>query len=106
MDLPTIADELLTDARAHSAGRATRGLAGGRGDRLRQLALALVDGAELSEHENPGEATLLVWSGRVTLSCEGIDTVLDEGSFATIPRARHALRAETDAVVVLSLVSA
>ena len=61
--LPEVSTTLLDEARAHSARRAARTLCGGTGHALRQTAIALLAGSTLSDHENPGEATLQVLGG-------------------------------------------
>ena len=66
--LPEVTTTLLDEARAHSAHRAARTLCGGTGHVLRQTAIALLAGSTLSDHENPGEATLQVLVGK-EMSC-------------------------------------
>jgi len=61
--------ELPQRARAGS-GRAADTVFGGHEQSLRQTVIAFTEGAALSEHESPGEATLLVLSGRVRLTAD------------------------------------
>jgi quercetin dioxygenase-like cupin family protein len=105
VNLTRLADELLDKARAASSGRAADTVQGGTGHALRQTVLALVAGAELGEHESPGEASLQVLHGEVMLSGdEGQAEALSAGQLTVIPANRHSLRAETDAVVLLTVV--
>ena len=58
---------------------------------LRQTLIALTAGTSLSEHENPGEATVQVLSGRVRLLAGGDSWDGREGDLIVIPAARHSL---------------
>ncbi|WP_028652543.1 cupin domain-containing protein [Nocardioides halotolerans] len=96
-------EEQLDKARAASSGRAAVTVHGGHEHDLRQTLIALAEGRSLGEHESPGEATLLVMSGRVRLSA-GDDTWEGaEGDHVVIPPHRHDLAALTDAVVLLTV---
>jgi quercetin dioxygenase-like cupin family protein len=101
-ELPEVTTTLLDEARAHSAHRAARTLCGGTGHVLRQTAIALLAGSTLSDHENPGEATLQVLDGRVRLSWSDGAVDLRTGGHVVIPQERHGLLALTDAVVLLT----
>ncbi|MEV8511484.1 cupin domain-containing protein [Dactylosporangium sp. NPDC051484] len=95
--------EHLERAAASSAGRSAETLFGGHEHALRQTLIALRAGATLAEHENPGEATLLVLRGRVRLhsgetSWEGI-----AGDLLIVPSARHSLEAIEDAAALLTV---
>jgi len=70
---------------------------------LRQTLIALVAGRSMSEHENPGEATLFVLRGRVRLIAD--DDVWDgrSGDMIVIPDCRHSLEAAEDSVVLLTV---
>jgi quercetin dioxygenase-like cupin family protein len=99
-----LARELLEQARRVPAGRASRTLVGGHEQAMRQTVVALLDGQELAEHDNPGQATLLVLRGRVVLHA-GTDTWDGRvGDLIEIPPARHSVAATEDAVVLLSAV--
>ena len=102
-DLTELAPVLLDEARAASDGRASRKLTGGAGQPLHQLLLALDGGRELSEHSNPGQATLQVLQGVVTLRASGEVTV-GAGRLATIPDEPHSVHAVEPSVVLLTLV--
>lgn len=99
-----LADELLAKAHESSAGRAAKGLRTGQDVTLRHTMLALTAGSSLSEHENPGEATLLVYRGRVVLDAGDDQWELGEFDYLEIPPRRHGVRAVSDSVVLLTTV--
>lgn len=100
--LPEVGADLLAEARSSSAHRAARTLCGGSGHALRQTAIALADGASLSDHESPGEATLQVLEGRVRLSWPDGSVDVEAGGYVVIPPQRHGVLALSDAVVLLT----
>ena len=102
VDLHALARELLQQAAAGSAGRAARTLPHPV-DGLRQTVIALTAGAATDDHESPGAASLMVIRGRVSLLAG--DDVLEVGahSVVPVPDRRHALRAEEQSVVLLSV---
>ncbi len=100
--LPEVSATLLDEARAQPAHRAALTVCGGSGHTLRQTVIALLAESSLSDHENPGEATLQVLVGRVRLSWGGGAVDLDVGEHVVIPQERHGLLALTDAVVLLT----
>lgn len=101
-DLDQLAEEHLRTAQADPHGRSAHTLVGGQGRALRHLLLALRAGEALADHEAPGEATLQVLRGRVTLGAASGSCALRAGQLVVIPAERHNLRAEEDAVVVLT----
>ncbi|SDS17809.1 cupin domain-containing protein [Agrococcus carbonis] len=101
--LTPTADELLAAAREASSGRAARSIRSGRDARLRQTLMALTRGRGLDDHVAPGEATLQVVVGSVRLRWEEQALDLDAGDWVELPDAVHALDAETDAVVLLTV---
>ena len=100
--LPDVIAALLDEARSSAAHRAARTLHGGTGHALRQTVIALLSAAALSDHENPGEATLQVLLGTVRLTWSDGSLDLDAGGHVVIPQERHGLLALTDAVVLLT----
>jgi quercetin dioxygenase-like cupin family protein len=100
-----LAEDLLGQARAAHSGRAAHTVFGGTGHLLRQTAIALLGGRELSEHNSPGEATLHVLQGRVRLTSPSGSIEAAAGDYVVIPPERHALSALDDAVVLLSVVA-
>lgn len=103
-DLDQLADEHLATARDSTHGRSAHTIVGGQGNALRHLLLALRAGEGLAEHESPGEATLQVLRGRVTLGTETAtgSCELRAGHLVEIPDERHDLQALEDSVVVLT----
>lgn len=104
--LDAIAREQLAKALSAPAGRAAETVCGGSECALRQTVVALKEGTELAEHENPGEATLQVLQGRVRLIAPETSWELRQGDLLIVPNARHSLLALTDAAVVLTVVKA
>jgi quercetin dioxygenase-like cupin family protein len=102
--IEALARQQLTAARQSPASRAATTVVGGHEHALRQTVLALAGGATLAEHDNPGEATLFVLSGRVTLVADGETWDGRAGDLLVIPPARHELRAEEDSTVLLTAV--
>ena len=81
-------------------------MVGGHEQALRQTILALTAGATLAEHDNPGEATLYVISGRITLAADGDSWQARTGDMLVIPSARHTVRAEEDSTLLLTAIPA
>ena len=100
--LTDLIDELLAETPA--GGRAARTVHGGREHALRQTLMVLREGAELGEHDSPGEATLQVLRGSVRLSAGADSWVGSAGDHVTIPSARHSLASLEDSAVLLSVV--
>ncbi|MEH0986381.1 cupin domain-containing protein [Micromonospora sp. CPCC 205556] len=69
----------------------------------RQTIIALRRGVELSEHENPGQATVLVLRGRVELVGSAASWTGRQGDLILVPPERHRLVAHEDTVVLLTV---
>lgn len=102
--IEALAKRQLDAARQAPSSRAATTVFGGHEHALRQSVLALLANASLAEHENPGEATLYVLSGRVTLATDGAAWEARTGDMLVIPSARHTLRAEEDSMLLLTAV--
>jgi quercetin dioxygenase-like cupin family protein len=76
---------------------------GGHEHVLRQTLIALTANSSLSEHENPGEATVQVIIGRIRLDAQGHHWEGRPGDLLFMPPARHSLLAIEDAVVLLTV---
>jgi quercetin dioxygenase-like cupin family protein len=104
LSLDAVAREQLASARNASAARSASTVVGGHEHMMRQTVIALCSGATLDEHENPGEATVQVLSGRVELTAGTEHWHGRRGDLLIVPDARHALRALEDSVVLLTAV--
>lgn len=102
--LDAVAREQLEAARRTDARRASATVVGGHERVMRQTLVALVAGAELAEHENPGEASLYVVHGRVRLDADGDSWEARTGDLVEIPPKRHSLIALEDSAVLLTAV--
>ena len=105
LSLQALAREQMTSAGTASSGRSARTVYGGHEHVLRQTVIALTAGSSLSEHDNPGDATILVLSGRVRLTAGDDSWEGREGDLLLIPSARHSMLAVDDATVLLSAAS-
>jgi quercetin dioxygenase-like cupin family protein len=103
MSLQALARVQQQRAAAASSGRSARTVWGGHEHVLRQTLIALTANTAMSEHENPGEATLQVMIGRVRLDAEGNQWEGRQGDLLLIPPSRHSLLALEDAVVLLTV---
>ena len=88
---------------AASSGRSAHTIYGGREHVLRQTLIALSAGSNLDEHESPGEATLQVLHGSVTLVAGEDRWDCSPGDLMTIPDSRHSLQAAEDSAVLLTV---
>ena len=103
LSLDAVARVQSDAARRSDSGRAAETVYGGHEKTLRQTVISLTAGTSLSEHENPGEATLQVISGRVRVlgpeaSWEGRD-----GDLIVVPQGRHSVEALVDSSVLLTV---
>jgi quercetin dioxygenase-like cupin family protein len=102
--LDALAREQLKLATDANGGRTAHTVYGGHEKTLRQTLIAMVSGAELSEHANPGEATVLVLLGRVRLcAVDGPAWEGSRGDLIIVPDARHRLEALEDSAVLLTV---
>jgi quercetin dioxygenase-like cupin family protein len=103
LSLDTLAREQMKAATAAPAGRSARTVYGGHEHVLRQTLMALTAGSSMSEHENPGEATVHVLRGRVRLVADAAEWEGRDGDLLIVPQARHTLHALEDAAVLLTV---
>jgi quercetin dioxygenase-like cupin family protein len=101
--LEATARELMDRAHSGDAGRAAATVIGGHEKVLRQTAIAMVEGVTLSDHENPGEASVHILAGRIRLSTDGNSWEGRRGDLLLIPDSSHNLRALEDSVVLLTV---
>jgi len=102
--LDAIAREQARRAHNGTSGRSARTVLGGHENRLRQTVIALITGAELAEHESPGEASVLVLHGRVRLRSGDTSWEGRRGDLIVVPDAPHSLAALEDSSVLLTVV--
>jgi quercetin dioxygenase-like cupin family protein len=102
--LPAMVRHELAQARAASSGRSAATIFGGHEHRLRQTVIALRAGEALSEHPNPGEATVQVLQGRVLMRSGDMSWNGSVGDLLIVPDGMHALDAVEDSVVLLTVV--
>lgn len=105
ISLSQLADRQLEAARSARAGRSAHTVHGGHDHLLRQTLMALVGGTDMAEHNSPGQATLQVLRGRVRVSTAGETWSGGPGDLLVIPRERHGLHADEDAVVLLTVLA-
>ncbi|MYS44206.1 LuxR family transcriptional regulator [Streptomyces sp. SID5998] len=103
ISLDARAREHLERAAAASTGRSAETVYGGHEHVLRQTLITLRAGTSLTEHENPGEATVLVLRGRVRLLSGEDSWDGRAGDLLVVPEARHSLEAVDDAAALLTV---
>jgi quercetin dioxygenase-like cupin family protein len=103
LSLDALSREHLEKAAATASGRSASTVYGGHEHLLRQTLIALTSGTSLSEHENPGEATVHVLSGRVHLVAGDDSWEGRKGDLLIVPPARHSLEALENAVILLTV---
>jgi quercetin dioxygenase-like cupin family protein len=101
--LDSIAREQAKRAAAAPAGRSAETVYGGHEHTLRQTVLAMTAGTSLTEHENPGEATVQVLRGRVRLTAGDASWEGRSGDLLVVPGTRHALHAVEDSAILLTV---
>ena len=103
LSLTAMARELLNTAKSGTSGRSAKTVYGGHERVLRQTVIALTEGSMLDEHDNPGEATLQVLSGRLVLAGPEAQWEGSAGDHLVVPMARHSVKALTDATFLLTV---
>ena len=101
--LTALARELMVSARSKSSGRSARTVYGGHERVLRQTVVALTQGSSLDEHDNPGEATVQVLTGRLVLKAGDVSWEGSPGDHLVVPRVRHSVDALEDCAFLLTV---
>lgn len=104
LSLIATAREQTRKAVIATSGRAAATVYGGHDRSLRQTVIALSSGSSLAEHENPGEATVHVLTGRVRLDGARTSWEGSPGDLLVVPQERHSLTALQDSSVLLTVV--
>jgi quercetin dioxygenase-like cupin family protein len=84
-------------------GHAADTVFGGHEKVLRQTVVGMIAGSRLAEHENPGEATVLVLHGRVRLSAADLSWDAARGDLLIVPESRHSVEALEDSALLLTV---
>jgi quercetin dioxygenase-like cupin family protein len=95
--------EHLKRAAASTTGRSAATVYSGHENVLRQTLVAMTSGTALAEHQNPGEASVLVLRGRVRLSSGSTTREGRAGDLLAVPPASHSLEALEDAAILLTI---
>jgi quercetin dioxygenase-like cupin family protein len=103
VSLDALAREQLEAARRGTAGRAAHTAFGGHEHVMRQTVIALLRGRTLSEHVNPGEASVYVLRGRVRLAAGDASWEGRQGDLIVVPQSPHSLEALEDSAVLLTV---
>lgn len=103
LSLTALARQQLKLAAGTSSGRSSQTVYGGHQRSLRQTVMALTAGQKMAEHDSPGEATLLVLSGRLTLNSGEDSWKGSAGDLLVIPAARHSIEALEDVAFMLTV---
>lgn len=102
-DLQAISDELLAAARTGSSGRASRTVFGQAHQVMHQTLIALCAGEGLSEHANPGQATVQVLRGSLALQSASEVREGTAGTLLAVPEQDHSVSALEDTVLLLTV---
>lgn len=98
----TLAQSQLRNARTNGSGRSAATVY--KGPRLSHTVVALTAGEELSEHENPGEATVQVLLGRIEVLAGNDTWECRSGNLIVVPQTLHSVRAIDDSAFLLTAV--
>lgn len=101
--LTALARQQLKLAAAATSGRSSQTVYGGHQRSLRQTVVALTAGNSLAEHDSPGEATLLVLNGKLSLICGENSWKGSTGDFLAVPAERHSVEALEDVAFLLTV---
>ncbi len=105
ISLTKLAEQQLQAARAGRAGRSAHTVHGGHDHMLRPKQIAFTGGSEQAEHNSPRQSTQQVLQGQVRVTA-GDDTWSGgPGDLLVLPLERHGLHADSDAVVLLTVLA-
>jgi quercetin dioxygenase-like cupin family protein len=104
LHLALLADSLLAQAAESPQGRAAQKIDLDH-QQLRMTAIGFIEGGELPDHKNPGEAVLQVVRGRIRLTDVTRSIEVPEGTLARIPNGVHSVTALEPSVIVLTAIT-
>ncbi|MEO5780553.1 MULTISPECIES: cupin domain-containing protein [Arthrobacter] len=103
ISIEALARQQLEAARTAGSGRAADTVFGGHEKVLRQTVMAFAAGTQLSEHQNPGEATVYVLRGCVRLHAGADSWQGKAGDLLIVPEGLHSLEAEEDSAILMTV---
>lgn len=103
ISIDALARQQVTAALAAGSGRAADTVYGGHEKVLRQTVMAFKAGTQLSEHQNPGEATVYVIRGCVRLQADEESWQGKAGDLLIVPDGLHSLMAEEDSAILMTV---
>lgn len=103
ISLDALARQQIAAAVAAPSGRAADTAFGGHEKILRQTVMAFRAGTRLSEHQNPGEATVFVLRGSVRLWAGEESWEGKSGDLLIVPDGLHSLEADEDSAVLMTV---
>ena len=103
ISLDALARQQLAAAVAAPSGRAADTAFGGHEKTLRQTVMAFRAGTQLSEHRNPGEATVFVLRGCVRMRSGEESWQGKAGDLLIVPDGLHSLEAEEDSAILMTV---
>ncbi|KAA0023741.1 cupin domain-containing protein [Antrihabitans cavernicola] len=101
--LTAVARQQLKLASSATSGRSSQTIYGGHSRSLRQTVVGLSAGQSLSEHDNYGESTLLILSGKLQLVSGENKWKGSTGDLLVVPNARHSVEALEDVAFLLTV---
>jgi quercetin dioxygenase-like cupin family protein len=101
--LTAVARQQLKLAGSASSGRSSQTIYGGHSRSLRHTVVGLSAGQSLAEHDNNGEATLLVLNGKLQLVSGSNTWKGSAGDMLVVPHARHSVEALEDVAFLLTV---
>jgi quercetin dioxygenase-like cupin family protein len=103
ISIDALARQQIAAALAAGSGRAADTVFGGHEKVLRQTVMAFRAGTQLSEHQNPGEATVFVIRGCVRLRAGNESWQGKTGDLLIVPEGLHSLEAEEDSAILMTV---
>lgn len=103
ISIEALARQQLEAAIGSTNGRAADTVYGGHEKVLRQTVMAMTARTRLSEHQNPGDATVFVIQGCVNLRAGGESWQGKPGDLLIVPPGLHSLDAEEDSTFLFTV---